>query len=611
MQTQKTVIGILAVILAILAVIIYQFCGTETIDDTPPIQRDRIIAPISFVFYDAASPSSTNVENVKVTIIDSLGQVRTSGGLQLSEINLTGGVMTLGLKEGTQISGDAPYGFSVMAEASGYADVLQTITVTKASPQHVPIYMANLEAPPPGIAAGIQPFPIAGSSLSQPVNISVPVERGGAVQVTIPEGTKLLCDGEPINAEGGSLRVAYGDPLSPAAAQVFPNGPVVTNAVGRNGEIVASLENPGYFNSLGWATIDIQAGDGEVNGFSDSVTISLPVSRELINPETNEPYFVGQQVPVWSLNERTGVWKEELSSPLEYQGEFGPLVARFKVTHLSTWNLDFKVDICTSVSFTVNNTGCEVALASTVSLAGGGLPPFTRTRLLNYPEGVHEVELRNIPDTDISGGTLTFTVYDDNDVATPTNPFPETVGLNSCTPSVPNINISPSITGAACNLFGLELAFAEGTGSSAVAIPLCNDALYFRPTSGGSWNVAGYCDNTGLARMTHLDSGTDYRFRVPFVDGGGTTVNIEFTLTATARSFADCGPDMTTVLNISPTLPSTIIKKCISSGGTGCPGSGGGSFNCSITGTNVNSARGMYIQVMNVASGLVPMHCSS
>ncbi|MCB0552716.1 MAG: hypothetical protein KDD02_04120 [Phaeodactylibacter sp.] len=602
---------LLLLIAIIIAVLIYFLRGCPPVEEEPTT-RDPIIAPISFVFYDVATPDNKNVQNVTVSIIDPLEQVRTSGGFKLSKIELSEGIMTLGIKEGTSLSSASPYSFSILAEAPGFSDIVQTITVSADNPMHIPIYMANLNSPPPGVETMVQDFAISGSSLSEGLGLNIPVASGGGIQLNIPQGTKLLCDGIPIKGDAGYLRIAYGDPLSQAASLAFPNGPIVTNAVSRNGAVLASPRSPIFFQTLGWITIDIKTKYGEVNGFSDSMSITLPINREQINPETNEPYAVGQSVPVWSLDEQTGIWREELSSPLEFQGENEPLVARFKVTHLSTWNLDFKTNICSSVTFDVENTGCEVLLASQVSLtgSGGGTPPFIRTRLLNYPAGVHPVELLNIPDIAAGGGTLTFTVFNDNDPVTPVNPFPETVSLNGCAPSVGKITISPSVAGTSCDLFGLEVAFTSGSGGSATAVPLCQDALYYRPVSGGAWNVAGYFNSNGVAKMTHLVSGTDYRFQIPFVDGGGVTTNVEFTLENSTRVFTACGPDLTSNLSLSPVYSSTVIRKCISSGGAACPGTGGGSYDCNITGTNVTSARGLFVQISGLPSSLLPLQCT-
>ena len=62
---------LLLLIAIIIAVLIYFLRGCPPVEEEPTT-RDPIIAPISFVFYDVATPDNKNVQNVTVSIIDPL-----------------------------------------------------------------------------------------------------------------------------------------------------------------------------------------------------------------------------------------------------------------------------------------------------------------------------------------------------------------------------------------------------------------------------------------------------------------------------------------------------------------------------------------------------------
>ncbi len=609
---------LILVIAIIIAVLIYLLRGCLPWEEGggAPKPGDPIVAPIAIAFFDAAQATTVNVKDVTITLLDSIGQVRTCNGDSIVSFKLDAGVMCLGIKKGALFSEDAPYSFSFRAEAPDYSPIIQTVVVTKEEPMYIPLFMANIKTPPPGVATSTQQFEAAEATLGQGLRDTIEIPNIGQLRINIPEGTELFfSNGKPARGFKGSLQITFGDPLSEGAARVFPNGPLVTQAMDSNGAILASPDAPIFFQSLGWATIDMRVEGRKVNGFSQDIEIELPVNPDLTGPQ-GYPYSAGQEVPVWSLDENTGAWKQEFFTTLESQGEFAPLQARIRTNHLSTWNLDFFAAPCPSnLSFTIVNSGCAGMLTSEVALSTGA---FAKTNVLSYVAGANPMELLLVPNTSSVGGTLQFRVYDTSVIPPGAAATLATVNLSNCTPSPTSLSILPASTGGAgCDLFALEVSLETATGD----VPLCNNALWYKEDSGAAddltlatWGFAGHFDGSGVVRMTQLDPTKNYRFMVWW---GATPASnsIRWSIEAALRTSTNCG-----ATPYNPRLESTfaglgrqIRKRCYNNSATTCTDSGagsGGAYNCDISGSNFNSARGVFLRITNFPAAATPPPCS-
>ncbi|MCB0572551.1 MAG: hypothetical protein KDC66_22440 [Phaeodactylibacter sp.] len=599
----RNLLLLLFAILVLLLIYLLRGCwpGEET--EVAPPAGDPVIAPIAIAFLDGASATTVNVKNVNITLTDSRGQVRTCNGDSIVAFTLDVGVMCLGIKKGVNLSPETPYSFTIRAEAADYSTTLQTIVVTNEKPMYIPIYMASIKTPPPGVAVRTQQFNVLDAKLGQGLMDTLKIPGVGQLQINIPEGTQLLRNGIPVEGSNGRMQVTFGDPLSMGAARVFPNGPLVTNAVDPNGTAIASDTSPFFFQSLGWLTVDMEVDGEKVNGFSQEVEFTLPINPELLNPETGGPYSSGMQVPVWSLDENTGAWRQEYKTTLESQGEFNPLRARIRSKHLSTWNLDFFTAPCTgNLNFTIVNSGCAGNLTSEITLSTGG---FLKTNVLTYNAGANLIDLIRVPNTALTGGTVQFRVYDTDTPSPGGAPVLGTIGLSNCTPAPTSLSILPASTGAAtgCNLFSLEVSLETTTST----VPLCHNALWYKVDTGGSddlsiatWDFAGHFDGNGVVRMTQLDPTTDYRFMV-WWGASPSSNSIRWSIEAGLRTSTGCG-----ATPFDPRLSSTftgltrqIRQRCYNDGTTTCTDSGTGSYDCAISGTNFNSARGVFLRILN------------
>lgn len=623
MRTQRTAVTslLVAIVLALFA-FFFQKCQPE-----PPAPgtttKDPIIAPVAIAFFDVAPPMTVNVKDVRVTLIDSLGMVRTAGGDSLVSFDLEAGVMCLGLKKGTEVNAESPYSFSIKAEAADFSEVIQTIVLRGDQPAYVPVYMTKISNPAPGLVAGLLGINLVNSRVNEPLNVSLPVAGSGAVRFTIPAETRLLTGGKDSEAKEARLRITYGDPIQPNANRVFPNGPLVTNAIDSAGRPVATPDNPFYFESLGWISINIDSDAGEIDGFSQPVEVELPINPELMDPKNKEPYRVGQKVPVWSLDERTGVWREEFSTPLR-KGENGVLVATFKIQHLSTWNLDYKMGACSNVlQIVATNNGCPGMFYSEIQLNGTALSPTlagtTNSHTLFYNNGPNTFTVANAPD--VASG-LRFLVY--NNATGPTGPMttaPAAVLLNNCPTGTVNFSFTPPTT-TGCERLGIEMELHDASASP-VKVNLCNNALWYKeisnsynpddPNTGdlawNTWKLAGFFAGSGVCETAQLNSGSSYRFLVWFGKDKADQ-SIRFTVGPSDLTFTSgCGLSPNSLnlrTGIAGALSGTLFRHCYATtSSSGCTDpAGNGSYICSPGGI-FTTVRGLFIRIEGLPAGFV------
>lgn len=98
--------------------------------------------------------------------------------------------------------------------------------------------------------------------------------------------------------------------------------------------------------------VDIDGDGVEEKG----LLVTSLVSKQTINPDTNELVKIGDSIPVWSYDEETGKWEFDGNSVIFEEANADNFRARFAATHLSSWNLDFYVPYCTGLKLVVFRT---------------------------------------------------------------------------------------------------------------------------------------------------------------------------------------------------------------------------------------------------------------
>jgi hypothetical protein len=172
------------------------------------------------------------------------------------------------------------------------------------------------------------------TALSPPINVTTPDE---AVQITIPSPSTTL--GTTGNV---SVEVTAGNPK--VERGVFPGDFNATDPV-------APAQTTGL-SSIAFVEVKVTNTDtgAQVSDLTGSATLTVKIPEGTINPATGLPFAIGDQVPVWSFEETTGLWKRGKSAA--GADLFGNVIANpdgslsgvFPIPHFSWWNMDYPLD---------------------------------------------------------------------------------------------------------------------------------------------------------------------------------------------------------------------------------------------------------------------------
>ena len=354
--------GLLFLIILIILAILYKFCWQKTV---PIVEiKSQIKSPIAISFIELNSSILKNVDQkIKVTFIDPGGKVMSSNGIPLSTIDVTS-VMSIGLAPDADFSPEKPYVFYIKAESEGYATNIRPVVVTADVSNYIPFYLVKLVGADPvaGLSTAVGGFSnLAGSVLQANDTIDAgPADR--PLRLVLPEGLSFLANGKPIKIKGKlNFSMLNGSPMDSMANRAFPGGFEVVNAVNADGARIATPTEPNFFTTAGWFSLDIKDTEGQrVDGFSKPVSVEMPIDNKIVNPLTNAPVKAGDEIPIWSMDEQTGVWMKEGQVSILDAGS-GQLTSRFEIMHLSTWNLDFNTTGCAfgTEDITVSYTNAE------------------------------------------------------------------------------------------------------------------------------------------------------------------------------------------------------------------------------------------------------------
>jgi hypothetical protein len=498
-------------------------CCKEKSGEKPPstiIITEAVKAPVAIAFIDANRLLGTTVPKARVTLIDADSMVVSSDGIAFTTIEVSGGVMCLGLRKKAQYSADKPYRFTVKVEMEGYSTNLRNILVQSDEGQYVPVFMSKLEDPPAGAATVSGAINLSNGIVAAYVPLS-PVKANGIslknILVEVEKGTQpIYCNRDaPGQKPPAKLnyRIAYASPRNLAVGRTFPGGPLITDAVGLDGKPVATPQTPMYFTSQGWITIEMDADGEEISSFSKPLTVTMPILDSLVNPLAIPSRFYQKDdtIPIWSLSDQ-GVWRSEGNAKVE--GSPGKLVAKMTVSHLSTWNLDCPANACArdvtpsedlTVSYVYNPPAAgTLSLYSEIVREDNGTA-FGITGLgdntdhiLDYNSGGGSYTISRTP----NGERLRFIAYDN----TGAPGMPPTTGVLART-DVFSIDCSnqptPTITiPPATQRQQVKLRF-EYLGT-----PLSANAVWFKNCQGGAddcnpitANAALYCDTRAVSQQ--------------------------------------------------------------------------------------------------------------
>jgi hypothetical protein len=189
------------------------------------------------------------------------------------------------------------------------------------------------------------------------------IEAGGTasgrhgVRVTFPANALVNAAGQPVTGEVQMLMT----PLDVADVDVgaFPG---VFEGVPTGGQRQAIV-------SFGTAELVVQQNGQELNlasGKTAEIALPLYVTKQ----QDGTPIAVGDTIPLWSLNETTGVWQQETTGTVIFAAASPTrLAVRASIGHFSWWNLDAVAERG-QVSVTVNAPGVSVPGGTVITIDG-------------------------------------------------------------------------------------------------------------------------------------------------------------------------------------------------------------------------------------------------
>ena len=238
-----------------------------------------------------------------------------------------------------------PVHLRLVANATDYFGSSIDIIYTGKPLEPQSIYLINKLNPPEGVAVSTQTNASASATgmLSTPLSLKATttdeLSKGTSGSFELPAGTQLKdADGNVLTGKL-DVTVGYFSPTMPNIEEFFPGGLEQTAVLIPQGDQMTPVS--GTFVTAGLLAVDIIDENGRKAhelGRTGQMTIETPFGT--MNPETGEPVREGDTIPVWSHDEKTGLWQQEAIGIFEKTAN-GGFAVNVNVNHLSLWNNDW------------------------------------------------------------------------------------------------------------------------------------------------------------------------------------------------------------------------------------------------------------------------------
>jgi hypothetical protein len=310
------------------------------------VNNDVYKSPILIEFVDANSNSTVIPKDLTVTI-SGPNKDLILNDLGGKDFKVAGNLLSLVLAETVNPTEDAPVEFTVSVKGPNYAPTNYTITIVDFSNSTYRVALTNLSALPDGVKSVAKT-----TSLTTGETIVIPAttDKPEVAKITIPAGTQVKDEtGAVINATSVNSNIIQYGTGTEDAFNSFPNEGEANTVKFKDG-----TTDEASFITAGFVDIEMTAGGKNVKSFSKPLDMTLSLHPDLVNPETEEPVQVGEQIPVFSYDRDKDEWTEEGDATITKDAN-GNLIANFKVPHLSTWTIawKYKGKTCGSKTYTV------------------------------------------------------------------------------------------------------------------------------------------------------------------------------------------------------------------------------------------------------------------
>ncbi len=253
-------------------------------------------------------------------------------GTAITSVSSTDGTFSFAIKAGVTPSAASPINLTLSVTRSGNIAVTVPVSVTATGTTNVEVKMLPLQTTagavqglPAATATGTATVATATTAGSLPVTSGAgtssaafvatttftppasdtnakPVTATAAVPPTVTAGR--VVNGTLVPAATGTVaaQVIAGNPTQPTAVDVLPPVAPVPAAANAADTTLPTLS--------GFAKINIVDSAGNpVNRFSAPITVTMDLQSDAVNPDTNQPYAVGQTIGIATFNEVTATWE--------------------------------------------------------------------------------------------------------------------------------------------------------------------------------------------------------------------------------------------------------------------------------------------------------------
>ncbi len=493
-------------------------CSDPTENFGLKLNTDFIAYSAMIEFVDPADPNKF-IENVEVTIEGpDAAHILESGATK--NFTVTQGRIQLALNPRRIVTAENPVSYRIVAKAPGYLPINAEAYFGLGENQQVlTLNMIDVANPPAGVANTTTNESITGGITTAPIQIGVNatgVKKTGA-SVNIPTGTEMR-DANGALISGGTLEVSlthFDAEGGDASTRSFPGGFTPTNVIGRNGQ-----REDIYFNTAGFASIDMNVGGTPVKQFSQPISVNMEIDATTMNMYTGTAIKAGDTIPIWSYDVATATWAYEKTGTVITNGSKLEMV--FTTTHLSWYNIDFKGPRCSfwnaNGKVTVampgfDQTNAENLYCDLVFTSNNQSVSQFSSKLQRLYNG-QEFNFYNAPSADCK-----FIVRDGSSWYNKGNIIAESNSFNPCSGSATiTINRTPP------PVINITL---EGTctDNSNLTLKPSFYVYYREKNSGAWWSYLTYV-RKGEASTSKLELNKTYEFRVWY---NGEVINVDAT----------------------------------------------------------------------------------
>ncbi len=265
----------------------------------------------------------------------------------------------------------------------------------------------------PGFATQVLPIKTPANSQSLRLGDIKMIPRGGLQSVTVgteimgSDGAKVTLNnasfvdlsGNPVAIDGNDIKVTI-TPVDVSTSAGLAAFPGEFSGIATSGELtpIISYGTVEYHFTL----------NGEELEFSGDAEIEIPLYST--THQNGDAIAAGDSIPLWSLNEQSGLWEQEgtgtvVASPSSTSG----FALRATVTHFTWWNADaFMETAYATVTVSAPKAGSAVVVASRAtgwsSRADTVIEVGSSTELLPIPSGSEVCFSASVSFTDGSHG---------------------------------------------------------------------------------------------------------------------------------------------------------------------------------------------------------------